>query len=267
MVLLGHNINEKQPTRIFTPAASLGQVPQEVENKPDILVSKYSKRNGFRSRLVAVNSEVLYSQKENTLDKHNDLPQKLFEKEINESEKIKKSLASGVLPNPENDPLFPTKQIIIYTRSRRPGELLENNSFNDWQNNTPCKWKSDNVSRTREALTGSYAVRLGSNPEKKAYLYQDIVALPGYFYEIKCNFKMPVAHARSPAIKLLWLNSNTEIIEYGMNISITTGEKPYYQFVTGITTKSPSNVVYGRVYFEKHDTGVLDIDTVSFICF
>ena len=358
MVLLGHNINEKQPTRIFTPTSSFGQVPPEVESKPYISVLKCKKR-GFRSRLVAVSSEVLYSQK-GTLNTHHDLPLNYFEKEVNESEKAKENEDSGILPTvsvevreikagryaniksiksdlkaklygsgrkpklpdapvleekvelldssgidkiidsnrkvesedalfkrtvaglsltPSSEEVGPqlcaegktaisslTKQIIIHKSIWRPGELLDNNRFNDWQNSTPCKWKSDNVLRTREALTGNYAVRLGSNSEKKAYLYQDIIALPGYFYEIKCNFKMPVAHARAPAIKLMWLNSNTEIIEYGINVSIATDEKPYYHYITGVTTKSPRNVVYGRVYFEKHNIGVFDIDMVSFIC-
>ncbi|ACV62611.1 hypothetical protein Dtox_1754 [Desulfofarcimen acetoxidans DSM 771] len=302
MVLLGHNVKEKNSTTIYTPKSLYSQDVSEVQKSPSRPVGKYNARSksGFSSRLLTVSSKILYSQNKNAVDQIKDIPQNILEKEIRELEKARPitlsnnkggkfsnsedvgikltALTQSAVNNSAGQPdvkrqigsgkkaITPTKQIIIYNANRPQGELTDNSIFNDWLNNTPHNWKTENVLKTREALTGTYAIRLGGSPEKKAYIYQDIVVLPGCFYEIKCNFKIPAAHARSPAIKLLWLNSNAEIIGYGMKLYITPGEKTYYQNVSCITGKSPPKVVYSRLYFEKHDHGIWDIDMVSFRC-
>ncbi|MCF8011071.1 MAG: hypothetical protein K9L17_09195 [Clostridiales bacterium] len=162
----------------------------------------------------------------------------------------------------------PEGQIVhtfIYREGNRRGELVKNNFFTEWDDNIPLHWQTQNVSKTEEALTENGAARLGCSPGEEAYLSQDIVILPGHFYELKFTLKTPGPHSNVPVIEVSWLSNREEIIDRGLNLQINPAALPYYQHITAVTSKSPDNAVYARVSFEKTGTGNFDLDSVSLI--
>ncbi|MTI83944.1 MAG: hypothetical protein FH756_08550 [Firmicutes bacterium] len=145
------------------------------------------------------------------------------------------------------------------------GELLLNNGYNKWYDGNPVDWKTSNVTQTNDALTGTRAVSLGLNPEQEAYVYQDIIVLPGHCYELKCNFSLPGENSAPPEIRLLWLDDKRLTMGDGLVVQLTPHAKTHYQHITCISDKSPGNAVYARLLIKKPGIGIFRLDTVSLI--
>lgn len=158
-----------------------------------------------------------------------------------------------------------TRHTVVYYKRNCPGELLNNNFFELWENNSPAHWVSNNVTKTTEALVNDYAVRLGSFPEQEASIHQDIVTIPGCSYELKCSIKLPDMHSAPPLIEILWLDKQLQTISTGLILKISPVPKPHYQHIFAATTKSPDNAVYARIILRKTGSGMLDVDNVSLI--
>ncbi len=145
------------------------------------------------------------------------------------------------------------------------GELLLNNGYNKWNGDHLIDWETNNVTQTGDALTGTRAVSLGLNPEQEAYVYQDIIVVPGHCYELKGSFSLPGDNSAPPEIMLLWLDAERQTIGEGLVLRLTPHAKPHYQHITHISDKSPGNAVYARLFIKKPGRGVLRLDTVSLI--
>ncbi|MDI6632544.1 MAG: hypothetical protein QME13_08930 [Thermoanaerobacteraceae bacterium] len=169
-------------------------------------------------------------------------------------------------PGPKGDPGTAAK-VVQFFQIGRPvlrGECVRNGDFEAWEEEAPVFWQGVNFSRLEDAGTGRYAVRLGTDPEEDAVLYQDIPVVPGCCLDFRFNLRIPENNGTVRA-EVLWLDVKGNLLGKGAEVMFPERTVPGYSYSSHLTGCVLPRTVWARVSFRKEGCGTADVDSVSLV--